>query len=244
MGSREELSRRLADYILYPSADEDVHTSWKWKHVQENGVHIYSEMRFDAPNHCTQALHMQDMVKASEERVGSDGIRFLRLVDGSGWLPTADPSSGQMLLIRDNVKQTQVKIQSPCQWNQGHLRESILAEKMNPYLAVEAYVESACGDRRDLPWPAKHPPWQTDVHDMAFPLTLTFVEPGKPRPLQTVDPISQSPPEAVTTPLKKHCADQESGSMPTPQTGKAPMEANFHPKRRRLRQKTTLQVPG
>lgn len=237
VGSRDELSRRLADYILYPSTNEDLHTSWKWKCVQENGVDVYTEMRLDAPHHCSQAPHIKEIVQASEERVGSDGIRFLRLADGSGWLPTADPS-GQMLLTRENAKHTHVKILNPCQWNQENLRSAILAEKMNPYLAVEAYVESACGERRELPWPAKHPPWQTDVQDMAFPLTLAFVEPGKPCTLHNSDPITQSLPEAVSTPLKKHRGDEDLGSMPTPSTEDAPGEATLPPKRRRLRQKT------
>lgn len=240
VGSRDELSRRLADYILYPSTNEDLHTSWKWKCIQENGVDIYTEMRFDAPHYRTQASQTNEIVKASEERVGNDGIRFLRLADGSGWLPTADPS-GRIVLIREDVKLTHVIIQKPCQWNQEDLRSTIQAKRMNPYLAVEAYVEGACGERRELPWPAKHPPWQTDVHDMTFPLILTFVEPGKPPRVQTPDPTAMSLPEAVITPVKRPGGDKELGSRPTPSSGDAPSkEERPQPKRRRLRQKTTV----
>lgn len=230
-GSKDELSRRLADYILYPSCDDNVHTSWKWKHSPEKGVEIYTAMSFTAARHCTQAPHTKEVVQASEERVGSDGVRFLRLADGSGWLPTAD-HAGQILLVREDAKHTCVKVQELAQWSQEYLRSAVMDRKMNPYLAVEAYVESVKnGERRELPWPAKHPPWQTDVRDMAFPLALTFIEPGKPDPAHNADMITQS--EPVMTPMKKH-------TMPSQDLGSVSQKAVLPSKRRRLRQKTAV----
>merc|ERR1712232_33395 len=96
-----------------------------------------------------------------------------------GWLPATDRND-QMLLVRERAKQINLRVPALQQWSQEGLRDAILNQGMRPWFAVEAYVVSAAGYRRDLPAPGKRPPWHVRVDDMVFPLVLTFIEPCTP----------------------------------------------------------------
>lgn len=231
-GSREEQAQRLADYILYPFEKGELQTLWRC--TRPEGVDIRLMIGFDAPRHAAQGPRMHEVVMASEERVGSDGVRCLRLADGRGWLPTADPH-GQALFTRENAKHVHLKVEEPWQWSQAGLLSLIDRNGVRPWLVVEAYVDGANGERRALhPFP-KSPPWEVRVDDMLFPLTVTLI---MPPPSQPAEPASQSPPEAAATPLKKRPPHDEAASELKQSRAAAPGEAVARQQRRRLRQKT------
>lgn len=120
--------------ILYPSEREDLQTTWRC--VQQEGVDIRLEIGFNVPRHGMPGLVMNEVVKeASEERTGRDGIRYLRLADGKGWVPTTDPH-GQMLFIRVNTKRIQLKVEQPWQWSEAGLLSRMRSSNLRPWLAV------------------------------------------------------------------------------------------------------------
>eukprot|EP00747_Dinoflagellata_sp_TGD_P166137 gnl/TRDRNA2_/TRDRNA2_188445_c0_seq1.p1 gnl/TRDRNA2_/TRDRNA2_188445_c0~~gnl/TRDRNA2_/TRDRNA2_188445_c0_seq1.p1 ORF type:complete len:375 (+),score=58.56 gnl/TRDRNA2_/TRDRNA2_188445_c0_seq1:51-1175(+) len=235
-GSREEQARRLADYILYPAEDDDLLTAWRC--TQQQGVDIRLEISLDAPCHPSQGPGIDDVVKASEERVGSGGARFLRLADGRGWLPTRD-AHGQVLFNRENPKSIHLKVEQLGEWSEARLLSAMRSKDLRPWLMVEAYVEGANGERREIVSFTQCPPWQVRVDDMAFPLTLTFIERSCS---EAAGRTSMSPSEAAATPMKDPPANENAASGQKLSRIVAPgdgiEEAAFHSKRRRLRKKT------
>mmetsp|Transcript_56439 Transcript_56439/g.165012 ORF Transcript_56439/g.165012 Transcript_56439/m.165012 type:complete len:379 (+) Transcript_56439:81-1217(+) len=236
-GSREEQARRLLDHVLYASENKHLQTGWRCIH--QDGVDVRLEIGFNAPRHCMQGPTMNEVVRASEERVGSEGIRFLRLADGSGWVPTSDPQ-GQMLFTREDAKYIRIKFEQPCQWSEAGLLSSTRSNAVRPCLVLEAYVEGANGERREVPAFSRRPPWQLRVDDMDFPLTLTLIEPGSS---EAAAPSSQSPPEpeatSVSTPQRPPTATEakDPGSGQKESRGTMPSEREAPLKKRRLRRK-------